>query len=109
MRVELLANPGCPHVEATRELLRDCLAVLDLDAQITDRVGHYASPTVLVDGIDVMGRPTPSAAEHACRLDLPTRPRLLAALRAHFTTSSTPPNVRWEPGPPSSRRTTTGG
>lgn len=85
MLVELLANRGCPHVEATRELLRDCLAGLDLDAPITDRVGRYASPTVLIDGVDVMGRAARSVDEDTCRLDLPTRERVLAALQSHST------------------------
>jgi hypothetical protein len=35
---------------------------------------------VVVDGRDVMGRPALTGA--ACRLDVPTRERVLAALRA---------------------------
>jgi hypothetical protein len=47
---------------------------------VTERVGDFPSPTVLVDGTDVMGQPPRSGA--SCRLDVPTEDRVLAALRA---------------------------
>ena len=83
MRIELFTSPGCPNADAARTLLHDCLVRLGIHAPIVDRVGHYPSPTVLVDGIDVMrsqeaGAPTGDA----CRLDLPTPQRVLDALRA---------------------------
>ncbi|WP_199178165.1 organomercurial lyase MerB [Mycobacterium hubeiense] len=81
MRIELLASPGCPHAAAAKEIVADCLATLGIDEPIVERVGRYPSPTVLVDGVDVMrlGRATPTG--DACRLDLPTRERVLNALR----------------------------
>ena len=81
MLVELLSAPGCPHAGAAKTALSDCLTALGIDVPIIERVGAYPSPTVLIDGIDVM-RPGDGAQEgDACRLDLPTAQRILAALR----------------------------
>ena len=79
IEIELLSVPECPHVDAARELLKACIEELHVRAQINERVGDYPSPTILVDGEDVMG--LPPVAEAACRLDTPTRERVLAALR----------------------------
>ena len=79
IQVELQSVAGCPHVNAARALLRECLLELQLDAAVSEKVGAYPSPTILVNGADVMGAPASQAA--ACRLDVPTRQRLLAALR----------------------------
>ena len=81
MRIELLTSPGCPNAEPARELIIDCLGSLGLDREIEERVGSYPSPTILVDGVDVMGCGSDALTGDACRLDLPTRERLLAALR----------------------------
>ena len=78
VRVELLYVPGCPHSGAARAMLKDCLIELKVDAAIEEKEGAYPSPTILVNGEDVMGAPASQAA--ACRLDVPTRQRLLAAL-----------------------------
>jgi hypothetical protein len=78
--VEVLYFSGCPHAEAARALVRDCLARLDLDVAIVERDGDYASPTVLVNGRDVMG--AVESAGRSCRRDLPTEERLMAALVA---------------------------
>ncbi|MBN9748482.1 alkylmercury lyase [Amycolatopsis sp. A1MSW2902] len=80
-RVELLTAPDCPNAEAARSLVAECLAESGLDAAVVERVGSYRSPTILVDGVDVMGTPGPVTAD-ACRLDVPTRERVLAALAA---------------------------
>jgi hypothetical protein len=77
-RIEVLHAPGCPHVDQARALLRSCLAELRLDAPIGEHEGDYPSPTILVNGVDVMGRSDLQGA--MCRLDLPTRVHLLAAL-----------------------------
>lgn len=81
MHVELITAPDCPHADATRGLIADCLAQLDVTTQVIETVGPYPSPTVLVDGEDVTGRPAGRDTD-ACRLDLPTREQVLAALRA---------------------------
>ncbi|ATY11613.1 alkylmercury lyase [Amycolatopsis sp. AA4] len=80
-RVELLTAPDCPNAEAARSLVADCLAESGLDAAVVERIGRYRSPTILVDGTDVMGT-AESVAGEACRLDVPTRERVLAALAA---------------------------
>jgi hypothetical protein len=82
MRIELLTTPGCPNAQTTRKILADCLSSLGIDEPIIDRVGRYASPTVLIDGVDVM-RPAAAKAPigDACRLDLPTSRHILDALR----------------------------
>jgi hypothetical protein len=76
--VEVLHAPGCPHVDQARALLRSCLADLRLDMPIQEREGDYPSPTILVNGVDVMGRTDIQGA--MCRLDLPTRDHVIAAL-----------------------------
>src|ERR1700674_3099323 len=76
--VELRYVAGCPHADAARALLRECLTELRLDVSVEDKEGQYPSPTILVNGEDVMGAPASQGA--ACRLDVPTQPRLLIAL-----------------------------
>lgn len=80
MKIELLHVPGCPHVDAARALLSECLTELRLEVAVEDKEGAYPSPTILVNGVDVMGAPAVHVA--ACRLDVPTKQRLLMALRA---------------------------
>lgn len=79
IEVELRHLAGCPHTDAARALLHECLTEIQLDVAIEDKEGEYPSPTILVNGEDVMGAPVSQAG--ACRLDLPTRQRLLFALR----------------------------
>ncbi len=75
MRIELLSVPNCPHVDAARRLLREYMTMLNIQAEIEEREGLFPSPTVLVDGRDLMGAPESGAP--ACRLDIPTRERIL--------------------------------
>ncbi len=79
IEVELRHVSGCPHTGAARALLEECLAELKLDVAVEYKEGEYPSPTILINGEDVMGAPPSQAA--ACRLDVPTKERLLAALR----------------------------
>lgn len=76
--VELLHSRDCPNVEAARALLHSCISELGLAVTVIDRQADYPSPTILVNGIDVMGRP--ESEQPGCRLDLPTRARVLEAL-----------------------------
>jgi hypothetical protein len=48
---------------------------------VVERIGDFPSPTILINGVDVMGVPMTTGA--ACRLDLPSEERILAALAAH--------------------------
>ncbi|WP_163685907.1 alkylmercury lyase [Mycolicibacterium gadium] len=82
MRVELLTSPGCPNAEQARSVIEHCLGALGIQAPIIDRVGHYPSPTVLVNGVDVMRPDSAPPSGDACRLDLPTHERVRDALRA---------------------------
>lgn len=83
IRIELLSAPGCPNVEPTRSLLTSCLTELGLgDVALIERVGSFRSPTVLVNGVDVMSSTAGPPVGDACRLDLPDRRRVLAAIRA---------------------------
>lgn len=79
MKIELLHVSGCPHVDAARALLSECLTELRLEVAVEDKEGAYPSPTIRVNRVDVMGAPASHAA--ACRLDVPTKERLLSALR----------------------------
>jgi hypothetical protein len=79
MKIELLHLSDCPHVDAARALLSECLTELQLEVPVDDKEGAYPSPTVLVNAVDVMVAPAFMAA--ACRLDIPTKHRLLVALR----------------------------
>ena len=80
MKVELLSVPDCPHVARARELLRGCVAELGLAVEVRESQGQYPSPSILVDGVDVMGDPGYRAA--SCRVDVPTHAAVESALRA---------------------------
>ena len=84
MRVELLHHHGCPHAHAAHQLIEQCLRTLAISSPILGRVDDYPSPTVLVDGIDVMPPTHPIPPGNACRLDTPTQDRLLEVLSAHL-------------------------
>lgn len=88
VEIELLSVPGCPHVAAARKLLKACIDESQVRAQVHQKVGDYPSPTILVDGVDVMGSPPVAGA--SCRLDTPTRERMLAAIRPKRKPSTTP-------------------
>jgi hypothetical protein len=80
--VELLLTPDCPNAVTARTVLTECLATLGLDITVAERVGDYPSPTVLVDGVDVMTGAAGAPPMTACRLDVPTTSQVLAALRS---------------------------
>jgi hypothetical protein len=87
MHIELLTSPGCPNVAAAKEAITKALTALRIDASIVDRVGQYPSPTVLIDGVDVMRPESGAPVGDACRLDLPTPQRVYDALM-HVARSS---------------------
>jgi len=82
MRVELFQFQGCPLAPAAYELVRQCLMALDIPDPVLVRVGDWASPTVLVNGVDVMRPAAELSTARVCRIDVPTRERVLAALEA---------------------------
>ena len=79
MTVEVLYHSGCPHARSAIDLVQGCVGRLGLGIAIVENEGDHPSPTVLVNGQDVMGIRPPSG--RACRLDLPTEERILDALR----------------------------
>jgi hypothetical protein len=86
VRIELLTASGCPHAAAARATITDALSILGIDATIIDRVGRYPSPTVLVEGVDVMRPGSGVRTGDACRLDLPTPQLVLDALHKSIST-----------------------
>lgn len=81
MRIEFLSHPGCSNAAAAREVLSECLNSLGLDVPVTERVGDFPSPSILINGVDLM-RPGALPVGRSCRLDLPIRETVLCALRA---------------------------
>ncbi|MBA2324520.1 MAG: hypothetical protein H0V92_11095 [Pseudonocardiales bacterium] len=83
-RIELTYLAGCPNADPARQLLKDCLAQLGLRWEIRETEGDCPSPTIRVDGRDVVTdtlvSPT-SATAASCRVDLPTSEVTLLALR----------------------------
>lgn len=77
MKIELITDMDCPNVEAARAVIREALETAGLPAEWTewDRgaessppyVTGYGSPTVLVNGIDVVGE-SGAAAGNNCRI-----------------------------------------
>ncbi|MEV0453867.1 alkylmercury lyase family protein [Catellatospora methionotrophica] len=86
MKVELRSVPDCPNLAPARAVLTACLAEAGITAEIVEVVGDYPSPSVLIDGVDVMGD---AGTGPACRLDLPTAAAIHAALRAQPAHGST--------------------
>lgn len=82
VRVEVLRHEGCPLAAAALDLVRDCVRELGVDAIVSERVARWPSPTVLVNGLDVMGVPVGGTPTDACRLDVPTRERVSDAVRS---------------------------
>ncbi|NES27007.1 alkylmercury lyase [Micromonospora terminaliae] len=80
MRVELRSVPDCPNLASTQRTLHAALADLGLPLAVAiEVVGDYPSPSVLVNGVDMMGGSGDGAA--VCRLDLPSEGSIRAALR----------------------------
>lgn len=83
MRVELITHPGCPNADAVRRMVRECMAALGIEEPIGESVGDYPSPTLVIGGTDVMTNEAEIPHGRSCRLDLPTRERVILALRRH--------------------------
>ena len=90
--IELVYFAGCPHVEEARAVLRAALEASGLPAEwrewdqsraeAPERVRAYASPTILVGGVDVTGIASATAGR-ACRADgIPPSAAIEAALAA---------------------------
>lgn len=90
-QVELVYFTGCPHVERARAVLREAFQKAgraeswrewdQLSAETPPRVLGYGSPTILVDGRDVLGA-VPTNGGRACRADGVPSPEVVAAALA---------------------------
>jgi hypothetical protein len=69
-------------------MVRRCLTTLDIPDPVLVRVVDCPSPTVLVNGTDVMRPASELSKVGACRIDVPTRARVLAALRVALAAES---------------------
>jgi hypothetical protein len=76
--ITILHVADCPNVGALRRLIKRAVTTLGLSASVEEIEGPYPSPTLLVNGLDVI--PRPDTIEAACRLDLPTEAQILDAL-----------------------------
>ncbi len=93
-RIELLFFPECPHVDAARAQLKRALEQVGLEASWTEHdvtrastspeLRGYGSPTILINGADVMGASPGDGS--ACRLylgtEVPGAPQLRDLIRA---------------------------
>lgn len=78
-RVELLLVVNCPYADVARTRLREAMHRLGLDIDVVEQIGDYPSPTILVNGVDVMTAKVPDGGA-SCRLDLPTTHAIQQAL-----------------------------
>lgn len=89
--IELVYDPGCPHVEPARAVLREALNAVGLSSEWRERVQgtdsrepaafRWASPTILIDGRDIVDGRAGEAV--GCRLyegGAPSLGDLVAAL-----------------------------
>jgi hypothetical protein len=99
IRVELVYDRDCPNVDAARAVLHCAFAAIGVapawvewdrsDRDSPDYVHRYGSPTILVNGRDVVGA-EPNAEAQCCRLyardegglhGVPPVAQIVAALR----------------------------
>jgi len=77
IQIELVYEKTCPNIESAREQLRRALSEVGIATRwqewevsatgIPNHVHGYGSPTILVNGSDVEGRP-PSGDDYSCRV-----------------------------------------
>lgn len=79
--IEIVYTAGCPLVDRLRSLVEDCLTELGGPWSVEVVTGLCHSPTLLVNGLDITTGRAIDVEFPACRVDLPTRSEILAALR----------------------------
>jgi hypothetical protein len=79
-RICILHVPDCPLVGRLRIEVEMALKSIGTTAVIQEIKGSYSSPTLLVDGVEIDGYPL--GTEPACRIGLPTREQIVAAILA---------------------------
>jgi hypothetical protein len=95
VRVQLLHVPDCPLTGRVRDALYDCLRHVGFSVQVEELEGSYPSPTLVIDGIDVVTGVRPSR-EICCRFDLPTCAQIVTALNRAARTCGGPASISGE-------------
>ncbi len=85
--VQVLQTPDCPLAGQVRATIGSCLAEAGVLVRVEKVEGLFPSPTVLIGGADVVTG-SPPGSEPSCRLDLPTRAQILAAIRRGASSAS---------------------
>jgi hypothetical protein len=78
-RIQIFHVPDCPLVDRLITELEGCLTTAELSEPVELLVGDYPSPSLVIDGIDITTG-SPMSGQPSCRLDLPTRAQIDAAL-----------------------------
>jgi len=78
MKIELIYFNGCPNINLARENIKKALADIgdkikwdeweQSDPNAPDYIRQYGSPTILVNGKDVVGSPSDTCSANSCRL-----------------------------------------
>jgi hypothetical protein len=79
-RIRILHIVGCPLLDRLRTEVELALEGLGAAAPVEETEGPYPSPTLLIDGLAIDGQP--AGRDPVCRIDLPTRAEIVAALVA---------------------------
>lgn len=98
VRVQLLHVPDCPLMGRVRDTLDDCLRHVAFAVRVEELEGCYPSPTLVIDGIDVVTGAPPSR-EICCRFDLPSCAQIAHALNRAARPSGGPSTISREPRP----------
>jgi hypothetical protein len=76
--ISIFHVPVCPLIGHVREAVEAALERVGATAIIEEIEGEYPSPTLLIDGVELDGHPLGS--DPACRIDLPKREVITAAI-----------------------------
>lgn len=88
----ILHVPDCPLLGRVRADVERALDIVGAGIVLQEIAGPYPSPTVLVEGVEVTGRPLSGGP--SCRLDLPTTDEIVAAILAATAEGAGPENER---------------
>jgi hypothetical protein len=90
VRISILRVPDCPSVSRIRADVEAVVRRTGAAAVVEEVEGPYASPTLLIDGIEIDGYPL--GLDPACRIDVPSSDDITAAVLAgRSRTSATRP------------------
>lgn len=78
--IEIVYVPGCTLVDRLRSLVEECLAEVGVPCPVQVVAGQCHSPTLLVNGLDITTGRAIDVKFPACRVGLPTKAEILAAL-----------------------------